>query len=119
MPADADGEGFIRIDGNYLADALKACGGMVDFKMSGPISPMLFSTNGYQLVVMPMFTEKAKEYEKAKQADVVAEAEAVAEQAEPKPKGKRKAQKAKVKPVAEAEPEAEPVSEEVEPVAVA
>jgi len=73
ISADTDGEGFIRIDGGYLADALKACGGMVDFKMTSPISPMLFSTNGYQLVTMPMGSEKAKEYEKAKQAEAVAE----------------------------------------------
>ena len=62
--ADTDGEGFIRIDGSYLAQALKACGGMVDFKMSSPIAPTLFSSNGYQLVVMPMITEKAQEYAK-------------------------------------------------------
>jgi DNA polymerase-3 subunit beta len=60
--ADTDGEGFVRIDGSYLAQALKACGGMVDFKISSPIAPTLFSSNGYQLVVMPMITEKAQEY---------------------------------------------------------
>jgi DNA polymerase-3 subunit beta len=88
LSADTEGEGFIRIAGDYLADALKACGGMVDFKMSSPASPMLFSTNGYQLVVMPMVTDKAKDYEAKRQAeakaeeqgqaDVVVEAEAVA-----------------------------------------
>jgi len=69
IPADTDGQGKVRIDGSYLADALKACGGMVDFKMSSPLSPILFSTNGYQLVVMPMVTNKANEYVKAKQAE--------------------------------------------------
>ena len=54
--ADTDGEVKIRVDGGYLAQALKACGGMVDFKLTSPSSPMLFSTNGYQLVVMPMLT---------------------------------------------------------------
>jgi hypothetical protein len=53
--ADTDGEvSKIRIDGGYLAQALKACGGMVDFKRSSPSSPIRFSANGYQLVVVPM-----------------------------------------------------------------
>jgi len=86
--ADTDGEGFVRIDGSYLANALKACGGMVDFKLSSPIAPMLFSSDGYQLVVMPMITDKAQAYAK--------------EQAE-----------AKAKAEAEAKPEAEPVAEPV------
>jgi len=90
--ADTDGEGFVRIDGSYLANALKACGGMVDFKLSSPIAPMLFSSDGYQLVVMPMITDKAQAYAK--------------EQAE-----------AKAKAEAEAKPEAEPVAEQAEPVA--
>ena len=114
LSADTEGEGFIRVAGDYLANALKACGGMVDFKMSSPASPMLFSNNGYQLVVMPMVTDKAKEYQAQKQAeavaegqgeaDVVAEAEAIAEgqgQAEvvakaQKPKRNRKRDKVAV-----------------------
>ena len=94
LVADTDGEGFIRVDGGYLADALKACGGMVDFKLTNASSPMLFSANGYQLVVMPMMTTEANEQaKKAREAKAKAEpvAEPVAE-AEPvveKPKGKR------------------------------
>jgi len=81
--------------------------------MTSPASPMLFSTDGYRLVVMPMVTEKAREYEKAKQeakpteatepvepeaaetaaseaAEVVAEAEAIAKGAKSRHKsGKR------------------------------
>jgi len=94
--ADTDGEGKVRIDGQYLAQALKACGGMVDFKLANAYSPMLFSANGYQLVVMPMLTSEAD-----KQAKADREAKA---QAEPPP----------TEPVAEAEPEAtenEPVAE--------
>jgi len=82
LSADTDGEGFIRLDGSYLAQALKACGGMVDFKLTSPAAPMLFSTNGYQLVVMPMITDKAKEQAKAQKAE--AKAEQVAEPAKPK-----------------------------------
>ncbi|GAG34002.1 unnamed protein product, partial [marine sediment metagenome] len=71
LVADTDGEVIkIRIDGQYLASVLKACGGMVDFKLTTPSSPMLFSANGYQVVVMPMMTTEAKEAEaKAKQAE--------------------------------------------------
>jgi len=43
-----------------IRDALKACGGMVDFKLTSPSSPMLFSANGYQLVVMPMLTAESQ-----------------------------------------------------------
>ena len=55
--ADTEGEaGRVRIDGKYLAQAFKACGGMVDLKVSNGYSPSLFSTNGYHLVVVPMIT---------------------------------------------------------------
>ena len=66
LPADTDGQCFARIDGRYLTQALRACGGMVDFSLSSPISPMHFSTDGYQLVVMPMLTDKAQAEAKAK-----------------------------------------------------
>jgi len=81
--ADTDGEGFIRVEGQYLAQAFKACGGMVDFRVNNPLSPMLFAVNGYQIVVMPMITEKAQEQAK-KDTDAQEQvAEAKAEQAEP------------------------------------
>ena len=88
IPAQTDGEGYIRVDGKYLAEALKASGGMVELKLTSPASPMLFTTDGFQLVVMPMVSEKAKEYEakrQAEQAEGTTEAEAQAvsdEQAE-------------------------------------
>jgi hypothetical protein len=108
IPADTDGQGFVRIDGQYLTNALKACGGMVDFKLTNSYSPTLFSVDGYQLVVMPMVTDKAQAEAKAKaepvaeattteQAEPVTEAitEAVAE-AEAKPKRSRKRDKVAV-----------------------
>jgi len=101
LSADTDGEGFIRVDGSYLAQALKACGGMVDFKLTSPASPMLFSVNGYQLVVMPMITDKAQEYMKAQQAKQEAkqaeskEPKAEAKQAEPVKPKEAKSSKAK------------------------
>jgi hypothetical protein len=87
IPADTEGQGFVRIDGQYLTNALKACGGMVDFKLTNSYSPTLFAVDGYQLVVMPMVTDKAHAEQKA-QAEAKAKAEPVAEattteQAEP------------------------------------
>src|SRR3990172_5905877 len=55
IPADTQGEGKIRLDGSYLADALRACGGMVELKLVDSKSPMLFTSPDYELVVMPMF----------------------------------------------------------------
>jgi len=81
--ADTDGQGFARVDGGYLANALKACGGMVDFKLTNAYSPMLFSVDGYQLVVMPMLTDKANEQAKA---DREAKAEPEATKPAEKPK---------------------------------
>jgi len=66
LVADTDGQGKVRVDGQYLAEALKACGGMVDFKLTNAYSPMLFTIDGYQLVVMPMLTPEATAEAKAK-----------------------------------------------------
>jgi hypothetical protein len=76
---------------------------MVDFKLTNSYSPMLFTTEGYQLVVMPMATNEANEQAKrdreAKQAEQA--------KAEAEPSGE-----------AEAEPIADEVTEgEAEPVA--
>jgi len=102
MPADIEGgEVRVRIDGAYLTEALKACGGMVDFKLTDGKSPVLFTVDGYQLVVMPMLTGEAKAGDKAEakpedteEAEAVAEAEAVVK-AE-KPKRSRKKEKVAV-----------------------
>jgi len=95
MPADIEGgEVRVRIDGSYLTEALKACGGMVDFKLTDGKSPVLFTVDGYQLVVMPMLTGEAKAGDKA----------------EAKPEDTE---------ATEPEPEAEPATEEAEAVAEA
>jgi len=84
IPADTDGQGKVRIDGSYLASVLKACGGMAEFKLTNAYSPILFSHNGYQVVVMPMLTNEASEQSKRdSQAKAQAEPEPTAEQAEP------------------------------------
>ncbi|MFH0941933.1 MAG: hypothetical protein V1823_02790, partial [Chloroflexota bacterium] len=98
IPADIEGGGKVRIEGGYLAAAMRACGGMVDFSMTDGKSPVLFTTDGYQLVVMPMLTAEAKpentETEpkpeaEAEKAQAVAEAEAVVKAEKPKRSRKR------------------------------
>jgi hypothetical protein len=118
IPADTQGEGRIRLDGSYLADALRACGGMVELKLVDSKSPMLFTSPDYELVVMPMFagesqkpkdeaqtaepvkaeTETAENTEitepeaeiETEKANAVAEAEAIANAKPEKPKHKAK-----------------------------
>ena len=114
LTADTEGDVKVRIDGSYLVQALKACGGMVDFKLTNAYSPTLFTADGYQLVVMPMMTnetnEQAKRDREAKQAEQAkaeavtptepqAEAEPIADEvteAEAKPKRSRKRDKVAV-----------------------
>jgi len=80
IPADTDGQGSVRVDGRYLAEALKACGGMADFKLVNAYSPMLFANDGYQVLVMPLMTPKANEaMERDRQAKDQAEAPVVTE----------------------------------------
>ncbi len=114
IPADTQGEGKVRIDGSYLADALRACGGMVELKLTDGKSPMLFTSPDYELVVMPMLTSESQkpedkaettepeqaeaettEVEEAEKAEAVAEAEVITKTEKPK----RKRSKAK-EPVA-------------------
>jgi DNA polymerase-3 subunit beta len=95
IPADTDGKGEIRIDGKYLADVLRVCGGMVDLTLTNAYSPMMFSTDGYSCVVMPMASVKANE---AQEADRKAQATAETEQ----PEAKAEAKKSRVKATAKA-----------------
>jgi len=92
LPADTDGQGFVRIDGQYFAEALRACGGMAELKLTNAYSPMLFTANGYKLVVMPMMTDKANEQAKADRETKGEAATTEPEATEPanKPKGKAK-----------------------------
>jgi len=109
MPADIEGEvNKVRLDGKYLADALKACDGMVDLKLSDGKSPVLFQVDGYLLVTMPMLTNAEKssaepeaepapaeeaeptEAEDTEATEAVAEAEAITKAEKPKRKRKAK-----------------------------
>jgi len=103
LTADTDGDVRVRLDGSYLAQALKACGGMVELKLTNGYSPMLFSSNGYQLVVMPMLTTEANEQAKKEREEKGEQAPTEPEpQAEPaaskskKPKRSRKKEKVAV-----------------------
>jgi len=100
IPADIEGgEVKVRLDGGYLAQALRACGGMVDFKVKSGDSPVLFETDGYKLVVMPMLTGESKPE---------TEAEPEAETAEPETEAEPEAETAEPETEAETvEPEAE------------
>ena len=112
ITADTDGQGSVRIDGGYLADVMKACGGMVDFKLTNSYSPMLFTADGYQVAVMPMMTSKAEEAQKQATAQAQAEPEAEPTTAEPE------AEPTTAEPEAEAKPKRSR-SRKREPVAVA
>lgn len=82
ISADVDGDSVIvRLNGGYLVQALKACGGMVDMKLTAPSSPVLFNTNDYRLLTMPMARGGSPQAPVPK-PDVVAQAEAVAEAVE-------------------------------------
>jgi len=106
ITADTDGQGYVRIDGKYLADALKACGGMVDFKLANAYSPMLFTTEGYQVVVMPMMSSKAKEQQ---EQDGHARATTEPTEAEPEGEAEREPTEAELEAIeAEGEAEAKP-----------
>ena len=116
--SDTSGEVKTAVSARYLTQALKACGGMVELKASPPNSPMMFSVDGYRLLVMPMMTEDTVK-RTTEQAVAVAEAEKAEATTEvkPKPKGKRKA---KAEAVAEEDEGVElPPDEAKEPVAVA
>ncbi|MFC1929508.1 hypothetical protein ACFLW6_01375 [Chloroflexota bacterium] len=108
MPADIEGgEVRVRIDGSYLSEALRACGGMVDFKVTDGKSPVLFAVDGYQLVVMPMLTADSQKPEpqaentepeteaepepeaESEKTEAVAEAQAVVKTEKPKRSRKR------------------------------
>ena len=100
MPADIEGgEVRVRIDGSYLMEALRACGGMVDFKLTDGKSPVLFTVDGYQLVVMPMLTGEAKAGDKAEAEAKPEDTEAT----EPGPEAEAEADTEQAEAVAEAE----------------
>ncbi len=94
IEADVEGEAETAVDARYLAQALKALGGMAQVKVNATQAPILFTVDGYRLVVMPVVmptTPKAVAEAEAvaKEAEAQAEGEAQKE-VKPKPKRKRK-----------------------------
>ena len=96
LVADTDGEVKVRLDGSYITQALKACGDMVEFKLTNSYSPTLFSANGYQLVVMPMLSDYANEQAKKDREAKAEQAEPAEPVAEKKTKRNRKKEKVAV-----------------------
>ncbi len=96
IPADVDGEGFVRVDGQFLASALRACGGMVDLMLNKSYQPILFTSDGCQVVVMTVRSQRANEQEeqdrKVKEAEAKSQAKAKPV-AEAKGKGSRSSRK--------------------------
>ena len=116
IPADIEGgENRVRLKGDNLSEALRACGGMVDFSLTDGKSPVLFTIEGYQLVVMPLlvgnsqptnsepaesqvpdgatdeaFPAAEQETAETEKAEAVAEAEKVIKTNKPKRKHKAK-----------------------------
>jgi len=102
IPADTQGEGKVRLDGSYLADALRACGGMVELKLTDGKSPMLFTSPDYELVVMPMLTSESHKPKVETAEPEQAEAEP-AEPTEPEAETTEVGEAEKAEAVAEAE----------------
>jgi len=105
IPADTQGEGKVRLDGSYLADALRACGGMVELKLTDGKSPMLFTSPDYELVVMPMLTSESQKpkVETAEPEQAEAEPAEPTEATEPEAEITEVGEAEKAEAVAEAE----------------
>jgi DNA polymerase-3 subunit beta len=107
IEAQTQGEAKTALSARYLTQVLKALGGMAELKVNGTKDPILFTVDGYRLVVMPMFVQWGDEAEMP--TEPVAEAEAPTEAETP------------TEPVAEAEAPTEDKprrSRKREPVAV-
>ena len=65
LSADIVGQGGIRLDGGYLSSALRACGGMAQMMLQNSYSPIMLTTDGYRVVVMPMLSDKSKAEQEA------------------------------------------------------
>jgi len=121
IEAEAQGEVETAMSASYLAQALKALGGVAEVKVASPNSPIIFSVDGYRLVVMPLAVPGIG-------SQAVTEAEAVADAASEAPEGEAETEaEAEAEAEAQAEPEGEAETQDKprhkrkakEPVAVA
>jgi len=79
------GEGVaeIRLNGAYIADVMRAVGsGMVDVALSQAHQPIMFTADGFQAIVMPVFSPKTVASQQAAHADTEADTEANKTEAE-------------------------------------
>jgi Zn finger protein HypA/HybF involved in hydrogenase expression len=76
IQAQAEGEAETAVNGRYLAQALKALGGIAELKVKDPQSPMLFEVDGYRIVVMPVAMVKKATAEAVAEAEKVVKAKA-------------------------------------------
>lgn len=134
IEAETTGQVAIAVNANFLSQSLKALGGMTELKVKDAKSPMLFSTDGYQVLLMPMFMPESKAVAEAEavaqEAEARAEAEAQTEaegeaetetktEAKPKRKGRKKDKHPEPQPETTPEEVVEPETQETrEPVAV-
>jgi len=84
IEAVVEGEVETAISGSFLTQALKALGGMAEVKVSEGKAPIVFTVDGYRLVVMPVVLPSKSRVE--------TEAEAVASQAEAQAETETKAE---------------------------
>ena len=99
IEAEVEGEAETAVDARYLAQALKALGGMAQMKVNATQAPILFTVDGYRLVVMPVVMPKTPK--------AVAEAEEVAKEAEAQAEGEGEAQTEEAEVQTEGEGEAQ------------
>jgi Zn finger protein HypA/HybF involved in hydrogenase expression len=76
IQAQAEGEAETGINARYLAQALKALGGIAELKVQDSQSGMLFEVDGYRIVVMPMIMPKKAAAEAVAEAEKVVKAKA-------------------------------------------
>jgi hypothetical protein len=118
IEAETSGEGKIAMNGKYLLDILKACGGIVSLQMATPQTPMQFNVDSCKFILMPMNIESKPEEEAASgETKEPSKAEVKAEKA--RVKAEAKAEKARKKAEAKAEAEAdvpEDTAQDQEPV---
>lgn len=107
IEAESEGEGIIALNGKYLSQSLRACGGMVEVSIKDAKSPLLLTVDGYRCLMMPVFVPGIGEPKAEEAPAPVAEVEAPTEEAPVEPiakveapiEGKKRSRKTK-EPVA-------------------
>jgi len=71
--------GIVRLNGKYLADALKALGGMTDLNLNRAYDPVMLTADGLRVLIMPIASPKANEQQRADRGEVETESTADAD----------------------------------------